>query len=124
MTADSNRTILIYVPDFIFRSRIVATAEQLGVAVQPAGTRAGFEAGLATAGALVIDLQAEGDDPLALVRHARTARPDLPILGFFPHVESALRKQAVAAGVDPVLPRSKFAAELPDLLRALATGNP
>jgi DNA-binding NarL/FixJ family response regulator len=92
--------------------------------VQPAGTRAGFEAGLATAGALVIDLQAEGDDPLTLVQHARVARPDLPILGFFPHVESTLRKQAVAAGVDPVLPRSKFAAELPELLRALATGNP
>lgn len=118
-----DRPILVYVPDFVFRSRIVATAERVGVYVQPTGNRAGFAAALPQALALVIDLKAEGEGTLELVEQARQMRPDLPIVGFLPHVEVELRKRARTAGVSPVLPRSKFTETLPDLLRNLAADH-
>ena len=37
-------------------------------------------------------------------------------LGFYPHVQPELKKRAEAAGFDMVVPRSRIARELPDLV--------
>jgi CheY-like chemotaxis protein len=66
---------------------------------------------------VIVDLTSAGD-PLALVRALKTTpetRP-VPLVGFYPHVEGALREAALAAGADRVLPRSAFTARLAELL--------
>jgi hypothetical protein len=40
-------------------------------------------------------------------------------LGFYPHVQPELKKRAEAAGFDMVVPRSRIARELPDLVEKL-----
>ena len=43
-------------------------------------------------------------------------------LGFYPHVQPELKRRAEAAGFDVVVPRSRIARELPELIdKALAS---
>jgi hypothetical protein len=43
----------------------------------------------------------------------------MPVLGYYSHVDVDTRKAAEAAGVDLVVPRSRMARELPDLVKRL-----
>jgi hypothetical protein len=63
---------------------------------------------------LVADLDVE--KPEALVGLG------LPVLGYYSHVDVATREAAEAAGVDLVVPRSRMARELPDLVEGLLHG--
>ena len=40
----------------------------------------------------------------------------VPVVGFYSHVETALRRSALEAGIDEALPRSAFTQRLPELL--------
>lgn len=78
---------------------------------------------------LIVDLQSETCAPLEVIRGIKTD-PDLraiPVLGYFSHVRDDLKTAAADAGCDEVLPRSAFAARLPDILRrwtAARDGDP
>jgi hypothetical protein len=41
---------------------------------------------------------------------------EVPLVGFFSHVQTELRRNALDAGFDQVLPRSAFSRDLPNLL--------
>ena len=70
------------------------------------------EADVATAIDLVVcDL--DGVDPAALAALVP------PSIGFYSHVDVDTRKLAIDAGVDLVVPRSRMARELPDLVAGL-----
>jgi len=43
----------------------------------------------------------------------------MPLLGYYSHVDLATKEAAEAAGVDKVVPRSRMARELPDLVEGL-----
>jgi hypothetical protein len=74
----------------------------------------------ATAAAIVADLTHDPDARLATLAPLLAAAPPRPlVLGFFSHVEPGVRKRALAAGVDQVVPRSRIAREGPALLAAL-----
>ncbi len=60
---------------------------------------------------IVADLDVE--NPEALVGLG------MPVLGYYSHVDVATREAAEAAGVDKVVPRSRMARELPDLVEGL-----
>jgi hypothetical protein len=60
---------------------------------------------------IVADLDVE--NPEALVGLG------MPVLGYYSHVDVATREAAEAAGVDLVVPRSRMARELPDLVKGL-----
>ncbi|HEY5942470.1 MAG TPA: hypothetical protein VIT89_06405 [Solirubrobacterales bacterium] len=60
---------------------------------------------------IVADLDAE--NPEALVGLG------MPVLGYYSHVDVDTRKVAEAAGVDLVVPRSRMARELPELVKRL-----
>jgi acetylornithine deacetylase/succinyl-diaminopimelate desuccinylase-like protein len=60
---------------------------------------------------IVADLDAE--NPEALVGLG------MPVLGYYSHVDVATKEAAEAAGVDLVVPRSRMARELPDLVKRL-----
>ena len=116
------RHVIAVVPDLFFATKIAATAKALGVSVALEPLARTAERAIATPPALVLlDLHAPGD-PLALIR-ALKADPRtnaIPIVGFYSHVEGALRRDALAAGIDSALPRSAFVAQLAPLL----TGDP
>jgi DNA-binding NarL/FixJ family response regulator len=111
--------------DLIFTFKVTGTARALGRQVLVAGNVA-----LATAmieqwrpRVVFIDLAA-GDlvNPAALLAYQQIA-PGTPFVAFGSHVDTASLSAAAAAGCDPVLPRSRFSAELPDLIRRYLGGE-
>jgi acetylornithine deacetylase/succinyl-diaminopimelate desuccinylase-like protein len=60
---------------------------------------------------IVADLDVE--NPEALVGLG------MPVLGYYSHVDVVTKEAAEAAGVDKIVPRSRMARELPDLVKGL-----
>ena len=112
------RRVVAVVPDLFFSSRIAGSAERLGVTLAlPAPAEALATIRRDPPDLVILDLHAPGD-PLALARALRAdpATRTVPLVGFYSHVDQALRGAALAAGVDAALPRSAFTARLPALL--------
>jgi CheY-like chemotaxis protein len=104
--------------DLIFTSKVTSTARALGYRVVTAG---GIDAASAMMEqqrprAVFVDLAA-GDlvSPQALAAY-RGILAGVPFIAFGSHVDTAALSAASAAGCDPVLPRSRFTAELPALI--------
>lgn len=117
----TTKSVVACVDDLFFRSKIDATARHLNVPVRFASAGALATAcGEAGTAALLIELSDNGE-PLKAVRALRQAKAtqDLPVIGFLSHVDTALARDAQAAGVTRVLPRSQFSETLPDLLMDL-----
>ena len=73
------------------------------------------DAPLQDAELLIVDLERE--NPEAVVGFG------MPVLGFYPHTDVELRETADAAGVDLVVPRSRLAREMPELVAGLLPRN-
>ncbi len=112
--------------DLIFTSKVTGTARELGHQVVVAGERD-------LAAALIeqrqprvvfVDLGA-GDlvQPEALIAFQRLAGPNTAFVAFGSHVDKEALATARAAGCSAVMPRSKFSAELPDLIRRYLGGS-
>ena len=117
---------LAVVPDLFFSVKLAAVARAAGVELAFVAPGALFERCAASPPALVlIDLHAPCDPP-ALVRalkaDARTR--GIPVIGFYSHVETDLRRDALAAGIDEALPRSAFVNRLPALLAGTCDRRP
>jgi CheY-like chemotaxis protein len=113
----SERRVVAVVPDLFFASRIAGTASRLGVALEQPRPDQALEAVRRRPPDLVLlDLHAPGD-PLGLARALREdpATRHVPIVGFYAHVDQALRAAALAAGIQ-AMPRSAFTVRLPALL--------
>ncbi|HET7484757.1 MAG TPA: hypothetical protein VFJ64_05205 [Solirubrobacterales bacterium] len=50
---------------------------------------------------------------------AAIAAAPVPTLGFYSHVDVETKKASEAAGIDRIIPRSRMARELPDLVASL-----
>jgi hypothetical protein len=48
----------------------------------------------------------------------RSVQPSLKVIGFLSHVQTSLAERAKSAGFDEVMPRSKFSANLPEILNS------
>jgi len=109
--------IVIAVRDLVFRSKIHAAAERLGVAVRfaPRGTPLEEAAREPGAGTLLADLNEPG--VLEGVRAAKRGGP-LRVVGFLGHLQEDLMREASSAGVDEVLTRGELVRRLDDILRA------
>ena len=100
------------VRDLLFLSRIVAAGKRAGVPVRVLRDPAALTA--QTAGRSVIaDLDLPGAADAAAAWKRATGRP---AAGFIQHVHADALRAAKAAGIDPVVPRSRFDAVLPALL--------
>jgi hypothetical protein len=104
--------IVAIAPELMFASRIEASLRAAGhdVTVSPSLS----EAPLDEADLLMVDL--DNENPEAVVGLG------MPVLGYYSHVNAETRQQAEAAGVDRVVPRSRFARELPQLAEELLEG--
>jgi CheY-like chemotaxis protein len=116
--------VIAAVEDLFFAVRIQETARQLGVslALAPGGEETRRQVASQRPALLILDLDAAGGRPLDTIRALKgdPATAETRILGFLSHVQQDLRRAALAAGCDEVLPRSAFTARLPEILsRAL-----
>ncbi|MDR3618308.1 MAG: response regulator [Paludisphaera borealis] len=108
--------------DLLFTVKITGTARELGFRVVAVGDaeRASAMIEEHRPKAVFVDLAA---GPLAapesLVALQRTAGPETPFIAFGSHVDPQALAAAKAAGCREVMPRSKFSAELPDIVRRL-----
>ena len=94
--------VALLCPDLLFGSRVEGALRAAGHEI------ARYEAdGLAGADALVVDLTGDGVDVAAVARAAN----GVPKVGFYPHVDVEVRRRALEAGYDVVVPRSKMARE-------------
>ena len=110
------KRILAIVPDLLIETRIAGAAKALDATVEPISPQEATERIASSSPALVIvDLAAPELDLDAIASAARRGRVGL--VGFYPHVDVALRRAAKGAGVDHVYARSRFLGELPSILR-------
>jgi PleD family two-component response regulator len=115
------RRVLAAVDDIFFLSKIRGTAESLSVEFDSArSVESAIEKARANRPDLIIaDLHSERCDPFTLARNLKddVDLRDVPLLGFFSHVQTELRDRALASGFDRVLARSAFTQLLPELLQ-------
>ncbi len=117
--------VLLAVRDLMFRSKIQAAAERLGIPLRlaPRGVPLADAVRELGGGLLVLaDLGEPG--MLEALRSAKTAAP-VRIVGFLGHLQTDLARAAAEAGVDEVLSRGQLVQRIDDLLRSeAATPDP
>ncbi|HEY8227738.1 MAG TPA: response regulator [Pyrinomonadaceae bacterium] len=114
-----NRTIWAIVDDMFFASKIRATAEALGVTIVFLRTVDAMIEKLddQEPDLVIFDLHNPKLNPVNAARELKARDNEIPLLGFFSHVEVELQKSALAAGFDRVIPRSVFSSNLADILK-------
>jgi len=121
------KRIVAVVDDLFFAAKIRATAEALGVPIEFArDADVLFETARQEPPAIILfDLHAQRLDPFALGARLKAddALRDVPLVGFFSHVQTELQQRARQAGFDRIMARSMFVKELPELLQSAARGE-
>ena len=114
-----NRTIWAIVDDMFFASKIRATAEALGVTIVFLRTVDAMIEKLddQEPDLVIFDLHNPKLNAVNAARELKARDNEIPLLGFFSHVEVELQKSALAAGFDRVIPRSVFSSNLADILK-------
>jgi DNA-binding NarL/FixJ family response regulator len=114
-------TILVAVRDLLFRSKISAAAERLGVPLRmaPRGAPLAEAARELGGGTVLADLGEPG--ALEQIRAAKAAAP-VRVVGFLGHLEADLARAAAEAGVDEVLSRGQLVQRLDEILTSGAAG--
>lgn len=115
--------VVVWVSDFFFETKITATARLAEVHVRVVRTADAFLEVSEHASGALIDAAAADADLIVERVQGLGARPEaLPAVVFLAHVERDLASRINEAGGALVLPRSKFAEHLPEILRALGSG--
>jgi hypothetical protein len=96
------------VPELMFASRLCAAGQALGVAVRAARSRDELLDAARQCSGVIVEMTLEWDDPAALIALLKSSTPAKPVLAFFPHVQTELKRAAQAAGADRIAPRSQF----------------
>ncbi|MDA2912607.1 response regulator [Acidobacteriia bacterium AH_259_A11_L15] len=113
--------IIAVADDLFFVAKMQQTAKQVGAELRL--VRAAdfhLESFKADKPALVIfDLNAPSADVVELIRQMKGDDDwkAVPVVAFLSHVQVDLQRAAQQAGADQVLPRSKFSANLAEILR-------
>ena len=115
------RSIVACVEDLFCRSKSEATGRHLNVPVRFAEPKdLAAAASQEDTAAVLLELSTNGAcfDAVRKLRQEAKTR-DLPVIGFLRHTDRELARQAEAAGLTRVLPRSEFSETLPDLVMDL-----
>lgn len=120
------RSVIIAVDDMFFVAKIRATAEHLGVTLRSVRN---LETLLNVAregqtDLIIVDLNAQKLDALTVGQAIKSDEQlaSIPLLGFFSHVQTELRENALAAGYNLVIPRSVFSRDLGAILEGKSAG--
>ena len=116
-------TILSAVDDIFFSSKIESVARLAGVRVVQALDAKQLAERLAdtTPRMVIFDLNSKACAPLEAIRRVKAdARlSQMPLVGFFSHVQHDLEVEARKAGCDQVMPRSYFSSNLARILESI-----
>lgn len=118
-----NVPILVVVEDLIFLSKIRQTAQESGVAVESVEiNKVAERLPVSSTCAVILDLNHRSGHALETARALKSGdqASKIHVVGFLSHVQADLAREARQTGIDQVLARSAFAAQLPELLRRLA----
>jgi CheY-like chemotaxis protein len=116
--------VLAAVDDMFFASKIRGCAGQSGIDVRfVRSVDAAIESARLERPALIIgDLHWQRGDPFELAASLKRddGLRDVPLIGFFSHVQTELQRRAEQSGYDRVMPRSAFTKQLPDILEKIS----
>jgi len=123
--ASAGRVGLLLSHDLIFTTKIVGTARGLGFVMLTAGSESQATELIEKQRplAVFVDLSSGSMTGPDAIRAYRKLAPEIPFLAFGSHVDMDLLNAAREAGCDPVLPRSRFASELPALITRYLGNN-
>lgn len=100
--------VLAVAPDLFFASKISETLRAAGhevtVVAEPPSAAEGHDA-------MLVDLNS--------IDAADAVAAGVPTLGFYSHVDAETRQRATEAGIDLVVPRSRMARDMPELVARL-----
>jgi CheY-like chemotaxis protein len=116
--------VLVLVDDLFFLSKLNETARHVGVTLQtvPTGDALVQAASSSTPKLVLVDLNARQGALDAVERLGKTPQSGAPpVIAFLSHVQTELAEKARAAGCQQVLPRSKFTADLAQILQQAKT---
>ena len=107
--------------DLLFGSKVEGGLGAAGHDVEIYDHPVGARAGVPGSDLFIVDLAENVFDGPGLVRSLRTSGVlrDVPVLGFYPHVDQEVRRRAEEAGFDLVVPRSRMAREMAALVERL-----
>jgi PleD family two-component response regulator len=112
--------VLVAVDDLLFSSKIRATAKQVAVDITFARTPDQIlsQARALKPSLIVFDVNSQKSDPINTVAALKADEElrTIPTTGFVSHVNTELILAARKAGMDEVMARSAFAANLPQIL--------
>jgi hypothetical protein len=112
--------VIAYIPDLLFGSGVLTALQGAGHDAVLVGDPDSLGHELPRADVLVVDLTT--DVPARLDAVAQHLGSGVPTLAFYSHVESDVRKRALEAGFDQVVPRSRMAREGTALVERLSAG--
>ena len=117
--AGQNPLCLLICQDLFFGSKVSGTAGQLGISVSTVASvaQAIERTGQPGCRLILLDLGMQGVDPAELM-NALTEDVRPRVVAFGAHVHEAQLEAARQAGCDDVMPRSRFSATLPEILRS------
>lgn len=133
-------SVMAWITDLIFATKVKSTADEMGVPLTVVRTREAAGHDDNDVHLVIVDLNADGVDPLAVIRRYKTtnatadtqgegggreksAAGSRVVIAFASHVQADLMRTAEQAGADLVLPRSKFNTDLPRLLARYASSQ-
>ena len=98
--------VLVLADDLIWSTRLVAQVRATGADASPVRTLAALDEALPVADAVIVDLTARAYDGIDAVRRAAAAGRRVLAVG--QHDDVPLRREALAAGAERVLPYRKL----------------
>ena len=120
-------SVIAFMDDLMFLSRVREAARALGLEVRGARTLSQLQEACSPPPRVVLmDLDSPrlpAAEALAALR-ADPGLAEVPVVGFFSHVHGERARAAQAAGCTRVLARSAFVQRLPELLGAPGTADP
>lgn len=120
-------TILALEKDLFFAVKIRDTLRHHDMEVTTVRTLPALEERLTATGAekpalVIINTATKGVDWESAIRKARER--ELPVLAFGSHMDLEARARALEAGAQKVVANSKFATDMPGLVRRMLQGEP
>ncbi|HVN80813.1 MAG TPA: response regulator [Terriglobia bacterium] len=114
------KDIFALVDDLFFVEKIRATGKGAGIPVEIMKSGEDLIGRLrkVSPGLVIVDLNETATNPIQTIQKIKSD-PQLlgvPILGFFSHVQEDLKRKALQAGCNTVLPRSSFSRNLARIL--------
>ena len=120
MSESGQTRVVAVLDDMFFSSKIKEAAKHAGVNLEIIKNANGLIETLTNILPIliIVDLNFKELNPLGLIKDikSKSELEKITTIGFLPHIEEQLKKDALETGYDIVMPRSRFSRELSQIL--------